>query len=138
MERELMTTLVAQEASLSSVLSSMRGTIVDARLGHPEVLHLEIRDPDGDVWRLVTQDADWSPHDPAELTGRSIEGVEVGDRGDLRCALSGDSVFAVTPGGSESQDDPPYWELITPGGVALEFGPGARWQISSADVPASR
>lgn len=129
-----MTTLIPQEASLASVLNSMRGTIVDARLGHPEVLHVEIRDPDGDIWCLVTQDADWSPRDPTDLTGRKIEDVEVGDHGDLRCVLSGDLVFAVTPSLSESQDDPPYWELITPGGVALEFGPGVRWQISSADA----
>ena len=32
----------------------------------------------------------------------------------------------------EADDDPPNWELILPGGVLLEFGPGARWQISSA------
>src|SRR5215203_7547430 len=29
----------------------------------------------------------------------------------------------------------PNWELITPGGVLLEFGPG--WQISSAHEPLS-
>jgi hypothetical protein len=32
---------------------------------------------------------------------------------------------------------PPYWELISPDGLVLEFGPGVRWQISSADVPVS-
>jgi hypothetical protein len=29
--------------------------------------------------------------------------------------------------------DPPNWELITPGGVVLAFGPGVRWQTGSAD-----
>jgi hypothetical protein len=32
----------------------------------------------------------------------------------------------------EATDDPPDWELITPEGLALEFGPGVRWQIAGA------
>ena len=138
METALMATVTAQEASLSSVLSSMRGEIVDARLGYPDVLHLEIRDRDRDLWRFATQDADWSPEDPAALVGQDIEGADVSDSGELRCRLSEGSVLVVTPPDRKSVDDPPHWELITPGGVMLEFGPGARWQISNADVPATR
>ncbi len=138
MEAALMATVIAQEASLSSVLGSMRGEIVDARLGYPGVLHLEIRDQDRDLWRFVTQDADWSPAQPADLVGQDIEKAEVGDQGELRCQLSGGPVLVVTPPSRKSDDDPPHWELITPGGVILEFGPGARWQISNADVPAAR
>jgi hypothetical protein len=43
----------------------------------------------------------------------------------------------VKPAAQEASDDPPNWELITPGGVLLEFGPGVRWQISSATDPVS-
>jgi hypothetical protein len=46
-------------------------------------------------------------------------------------------VLAIKPASGEAEDDPPYWELISPAGVVLEFGPGVRWQISSADAPAS-
>lgn len=138
METALMATVVAQEASLSSLLGSMRGEIVDARLGYPDVLHVDIRDRDGDLWRFVTQDADWSPNDPADLVGQEMEKVDVGDNGELRCQLSGGSFLVVTPSERAADEDPPHWELITPGGVMLEFGPGARWQISSADVPAPR
>jgi hypothetical protein len=46
-------------------------------------------------------------------------------------------VFDVKPADREAEDDPPNWELITPGGVVLEFGPGVRWQIGSADSRAS-
>ena len=133
-----MATVVAQEASLSNLLSSMRGEIVDARRGYPDVLHVEIRDPDGDHWNLVTQDAEWSPVDPGELIGLVLERAVLDQGVELRCQVSGRAALVVRPGRGGSQDDPPYWELITPGGVALEFGPGARWQISSADVPASR
>jgi hypothetical protein len=31
----------------------------------------------GELWRLATQDADWSPTEPAELVGKSIEDAEI-------------------------------------------------------------
>jgi hypothetical protein len=133
-----MATVVALDASPANVLRSMRGLIVGARLAYPEVLHIEVRDSSGELWRLATQDAGWSPSDPAELVGNSIEDAEINeDTGELRCKLSNGSLLDVKPAGRGANDDPPNWELITPGGVVLEFGPGVRWQISSATAPAS-
>ena len=133
-----MATLVALDASPLNVLRSMRGAIVDARVAYPDVLHVEIRDPRGDLWRLATQDAEWSPSDPAKLLGRTIEDADIDEgTGELRCKLSDGSLLDVKPAAQEASDDPPNWELITPGGVVLEFGPGVRWQISSADSRAS-
>ncbi len=129
-----MATLLALDASPRNILRSMRGAIVDARVAYPDVLHVEIRDPRGDLWRLATQDAEWSPSDPAELLGRTIDDADIDEEtGELRCKLSDGSVLDVKPAAQEASDDPPNWELITPGGVLLEFGPGVRWQISSAD-----
>jgi hypothetical protein len=134
----LMATVVALDASPATVLRSMRGSIVDARIAHPDVLHVEVRDTSGELWRLATQDAEFSPSDPAQLVGRSIEDAEIEETsGELRCRLSDGSVLDIRPAAAEAEDDPPYWELISPGGVVLEFGPGLRWQISSADAPAS-
>jgi hypothetical protein len=59
------------------------------------------------------------------------------ESGELRCSLSDGSVLDVKPGDVEDDDDPPYWELISPAGIILEFGPGVRWQISSADAVSS-
>jgi hypothetical protein len=133
-----MATVVALDASPVNVLRSMRGTIVDARVGHPDVLHVEIRDTRGDLWRLATQDAEWAPADPGRLIGRSVEDADIDEEtGELRCRLSDGSMFDVKPAAIEAKDDPPNWELISPGGVALEFGPGVRWQISRADAPVS-
>jgi hypothetical protein len=116
----------------------MRGAIVDARIAYPDVLHVEIRDSSGDLWRLATQDAAWSPGDPGQLIGRSVENADIDEEtGELRCELSDGSSLDIKPAIAEAKDDPPYWELISPGGIALEFGPGVRWQISSADVPTS-
>jgi hypothetical protein len=116
----------------------MRGAIVDARVAYPDVLHVEIRDARGDLWRLATQDAEWSPTDPGQLVGRSVEDADIDEAtGELRCRLSDGSMLDVRPTVTEAKGDPPNWELITPGGVSLEFGPGVRWQISGADSPAS-
>jgi uncharacterized protein DUF6188 len=115
----------------------MRGAIVNARIAYPNVLHVEIRDARGDLWRLATQDAEWSPADPAQLIGRSVEDVEIAGSGELRCRLSDGSRLDVKPSDQAAKDDPPNWELISPKGVALEFGPGLRWQISGADAPTS-
>lgn len=128
----------APRMSATSIVRGMRGPIVDARIGHPKVLHVEIKDSAGELWHLATQDAEWSPSDPAALVGRSIEDADIdAETGELRCKLSDGSVLDVKPADREAEDDPPNWELITPGGVVLEFGPGVRWQIGSADHPAS-
>jgi hypothetical protein len=132
----LMATVVALDASPATVLASMRGSIIDARIAYPDVLHVEVRDSLGAVWRLASQDAEWSPADPAQLVGRSIEDASIDEEsGELRCMLSDGSLLGIKPAAVEAEDDPPCWELISPAGVVLEFGPGVRWQISSADAP---
>jgi hypothetical protein len=133
-----MATVVALDASPTTVLRSMRGSIIDASIAYPNVLHVEVRDPHGELWRLATQDAEWSPSDPAQLVGRSIDDADIDEKsGELRCRLSDGSVLDIKPAAAETENDPPYWELISPAGVVLEFGPGVRWQISGADAPAS-
>ena len=132
-----MATVVALDASPTTVLRSMRGLIIDARVAYPDVLHVEVRDLHGELWRLATQDAEWSPADPAQLVGRSIHDASIDEEsGELRCELSDGSLLDIKPAAAEADDDPPYWELISPAGVVLEFGPGVSWQISSADAPA--
>ncbi len=133
-----MATVVALDASPANVLRSLRGSIVDARIAYPDVLHVEVCDSRGDLWRLATQDAEWSPSDLGQLVGRSIHDAAIdGETGELRCMLSDGSVLEVRPAAIEAEDDPPNWELVSPAGIVLEFGPGFRWQISGADVPAS-
>ena len=84
-----MATAVTLDASPINVLRSMRGSIVDARIAYPEVLHVEIKDSAGELWQLATQDADWSPSDPAELVGRSVTDADIdAETGELRCKLS--------------------------------------------------
>jgi hypothetical protein len=114
----------------------MRGRIVDAQLGYPEVLHIEIQDAQDRIWRLVTQDAEWAPKDPNELVDRSVEDSELdANTAILQLKLSDGGVLEIRPGARESESDPPYWEILTPFRQILEFGPGLHWQINEADRP---
>ncbi len=127
----------ALDASPLTLLRAMRGVIVEARIAYPDVLHLGIRDRTGRVWRLATQDAEWSPRDPRVLDGRAVEDASVTDAGGLRLQLADGAELDVAPGPHELDDDPPSWELMTPDGLVLEFGPGVRWKIGSADSRSS-
>jgi hypothetical protein len=133
-----MATSVALDTSPSTILRSLRGQIIDARIAYPGVLHMEVRDEAGDLWRFATQDAEFSPADPAELLGHLVKDARIdAETGGLRCDLSDGAVLDVKPALREADDDPPNWELITPDHLTLEFGPGMRWQIARSDVPAS-
>jgi hypothetical protein len=130
-----MAAVVALDASPMSFIRSLRGAIVGARVAYPDVLHIEVRDLEGDIWRLATQDASWSPSDPTHLIGLTIKDAQIDERSrKLRCRLSDGSTLDVEPSETVSADDPPNWELISPGGIVLEFGPGMSWQFSDADA----
>ena len=132
-----MVTSVALETSPSTILRSLRGRIVDARIAYPQVLHVEVRDEAGELWRFATQDAEFTPADPARLAGHVLEEAKIDPiTVELRCRLSDDSQLVVVPAAEEAADDPPNWELITPDHLTLEFGPGLRWQVSAADTAA--
>jgi hypothetical protein len=130
-----MATIEDLDASPMNLLRAMRGVIIRASLAYPEVLHLDIRDGGDRLWRFSTQDADWSPADPDQLQDRTVEDVSFAPNGELHLQLSGDLRLEIVPASQEAEDDPPNWELITPDGLSLEFGPGVRWQIQSADAP---
>lgn len=66
------------------------------------------------------------------FSGRGVEDVEVdAGTGALCLRLSDESTVCIRPTQTQASDDPPTWELITPEGAVLEFGPGLRWQITT-------
>lgn len=127
-----MTSTATLDTSPAKVLRAMRGDVVAARLAHPDVLHVEIRDADAGLWRFATQNADWSPAEPVTLIGRTVVAADIDEVScKLRCRFADGSTLCVNPADPTADDDLPYWELISPDGLALEFGPGVRWQISA-------
>lgn len=125
---------VALDTSPTTILHSLRGRIVDARIAYPEVLHVEVTDEAGGLWRFATQDATFDPADPSCLVGRTLEEAVIDPiTTELRWRLSDGTRLVVVPAPEEAPDDPPNWELITPDHLTLEFGPGLRWQIAGSD-----
>ena len=131
-----MPTTIALDSSPTTIVRRLHGLIVSMRTAYPEILHIEVDDRAKGRWRLASWDADLSTVVPETLKGRSIERAEIdGGTGELRLVLAGDSTFSISPDKHSSPGDPPSWELITPDGLALVFGPGLRWQIARADAP---
>jgi hypothetical protein len=131
-----MAAVVAPNASPEGVLRLVRGSITAARNAYPEVLHIEIQDPSGALWKLATQDAKWSPTEPSQLIDREVRSAELDEQsGELRLALSDGSSFNIVPAEQEDEGDPPNWKLFTPKGLVLVFGPGGRWQFNRSDEP---
>jgi hypothetical protein len=123
------------ESSPTSLLRAMRGVVVGAQLAHPEVLHVEIKDACGGIWRLATQDAEWSPAAHEQLVGLSVDRAQVDAKsGGLRCDLSDGTALTVTPGSGGSSGELPVWELISPSGLSLELSTGIQWAISQAQL----
>jgi hypothetical protein len=128
---------VALTTSPAKALEAIRGEIIDARLGYPEILQLSIRGQANRTWLLASQDADFSPRDPSRLVGLSITTASIETvTNALICELSDGSRLELRPTGKkQGPSDPPYWELLTPFGQVLQFGPGLHWQINEADAP---
>jgi len=125
---------VALDTSPTTILRSLRGRIADARIAYPEILHVEVTDEAGGLWRFATQDAGFEPADPSRLLGRTLEEASIDPvTAELRWRLSGGTELVVVPAPEEAPDDPPAWELITPDHLTLEFGPGLRWQIAGSE-----
>lgn len=67
-----MASVIALDASPLKMPQAMRGSITGALLAYPDVLHVEVRDSAGGIWRRATQDAEFSPADPGALSGKAV------------------------------------------------------------------
>lgn len=132
-----MTTQIALSASPSSILRGFSGRLAGARRAYPDVLHLEIEDSRGRIWQFTTWDSSW-PDPLLELVGEPLQRAQIDKQnGVLRLYLGkGEGRdYGIVAEHPEHPDDPPNWELLTPDGLSLVFGPGFRWQVSRADEP---
>jgi hypothetical protein len=120
---------VIPDLSPADLLGRLRGTIVDAARGYPEVIHLGVRDDEGAVWKFSTWYADFSPTDPELLLGKTIVEVYFEPSGRLTMSFSDDSEFDVRPEPEGSDDDLSTWSLLTPDGLSLQFRPRDRWTL---------
>jgi hypothetical protein len=135
LERRKMAVLTP-DTSPRDLLSRVRGKVEHARLTYPERVHLEVMDAAGGLWFLATWEADYSPGDPSELDGKSVVGTDLDEAsGTLTVVFSDDTCFTVVPIRDEEDDAIENWQLFTPDGFVLNYGPGERWVLKRASAP---
>jgi hypothetical protein len=127
--------IAASDTVPEKLLGRLRGLVTHAGLSYPERMRIEVVDAKGGLWRLGTWDADYSPADPAVLAGKAVVSAKLDEpSGVLTIGFSDETLSTVTPDMDED-DDVENWELFTPEGLVLTYGPRGRWQLGSADDP---
>jgi hypothetical protein len=120
------------DISPADLLGRIRGTIIGAAPGYPEVIHLKIEDGEGAVWRFSTFYCDFSPSDPNFFLGKIVVDIEFEQSGRLRMLFADGSEFNVLPEPEEPDDELSTWDLITPDGLSLRFRPRELWTLRLA------
>jgi hypothetical protein len=95
-----------------------------------------VTDAEGGLWRFATWEADYSPTDPEGLAGKTVVSADLDEPGGkLTIGFSDGTTFTVTPIPDEEDDAIENWELFTPEGLVLSYGPRGRWQLGKATDP---
>jgi hypothetical protein len=124
---------ISREMALT-VLSRFRGRVTKARLTYPERAAIDLTDDDGGEWYLATWWSDYSPADPEVFNHLAVTFADLrGAPGELVIGFSDGSTFTITPAPDEGDDAIENWELFTPDGRVLSYGPHDQWGLGSAD-----
>jgi hypothetical protein len=128
---------VIPDISPTELIARLRGRIFEANYAYPETIQFKLRDADGGEWWLATQWADYSPSEPADLLGKVVVDAKLDERtGNLTFTFSDGSEFKVISRPQEEPgDDLEHWDLFTPEGLVLVWGPDAGWQLKRATDP---
>jgi hypothetical protein len=127
--------IVTPDTSPTDLMSRFRGHVTAAEMAYPERARLEVTDAEGGLWRLGTWDADYSPADPEVLNGKTVTSMDLDpSSGVLEVGFSDGTGFTAIPF-PIPDDDMENWELFTPEGLVLSYGPRGRWQLGKATDP---
>jgi hypothetical protein len=132
-------TAIAPDLSPATLIARFRGDVVCSRPAFPDVLQLHVRDSDGELWRFLTFEADYLPSVPDEFLGKVVISTNIGaESGQVGIGFSDGSLLTVVPFALEPDEiDANYesWQLFTPDGLVLNYGPGDRWVLKRASDP---
>jgi hypothetical protein len=118
------------------LLARFRGLVVNTRLPHSKRTYLEVKNDEGGTWRLVSWSTASSKSGAGNNDGKTVVGATVDDRsGVLTVGFSDASFFTLTPVLDDADDAVENWEIFTPEGLVLAFGPRGRWLLGRADDP---
>ena len=127
---------MTEDISPARLLAQVKGPVRDAHLTYPERMQLDIADATGSQWSLISWEADYAPSDPEALRGKTVTCVDLDGHSEvLTVHFSDATCFTLTSIPDEEDDAIENWELFTPEGLVLTFGPRGRWQLSRASDP---
>jgi hypothetical protein len=118
------------------LLARFRGLVVGTRLPHSRRTYFEVIDEESGRWRLRTWRTTYSSTDSGDNQGKTIVGVAVDECSEaLTISFSDESSCSVAPSPDYVDDDGENWELFTPDGLVLAYGPRGRWLLGRVDDP---
>jgi hypothetical protein len=125
---------VTSDTSPTDVLGCVRGTVTDSRVTSSRRIQLTVTDVAGGKWHLVSWEASYSASDAERLDGRSVVKTDLdAESGLLTVGFSNESYFTLTPTWRVDDESVEDWELSTPEGLVLTFGPKGQWQLGRSD-----
>jgi hypothetical protein len=131
-----MTQATIPDTTPSELLAALRGEVIESAPGYPEVLHLTLRDDEGQEWGFSTFDSTWSPSGHEAFLGKTITDAGLdAPSGRLTFGFSDGSTLTVSPIAGVEGDDLENWEIFTPDGFVLDYGPGDRWVLKRVTDP---
>ncbi len=127
--------IVTPNTSPAGLLARVRGVVSDAHLTYPERIQVDVTDQTGRVWNLISWWADYSPTDPERLQGKTVVDIDLDATGKVTVVFSDRTDFSITPVPDNEDDAIENWELFTPEGLVLTYGPYGRWHLNNATDP---
>jgi hypothetical protein len=125
---------VALDNTPIHLLARFRGLVVGTRLPHSRRTYFEVIDATTGRWRLRTWRASCSSTDDGNHLGKTILSVEIDDQsGVLTISFSDGSSCFLSPNPDSQDEGLEYWEIFTPEGLILAYGPSGRWLLGSAE-----
>jgi hypothetical protein len=129
--------IVTPNTSPADLLTCVRGIVTYAHVTSSGRIKLRLTDQAGDKWGLVSWKADYSPSHPEVPDGKTIVDAALDtDSGVLTVDFSDRTYFTLAPNREPDDEGIEDWELFTPDGLVLSYGPRGRWQLASAGDPA--
>jgi hypothetical protein len=130
---------VTSDLSPAELLARFRGEIVCSRPAYPNVIQVHVRDARGDLWRFLTFEANYFPSDPHDFLGKNVVAADIdAPSGKVTIGFSDGSALIVVPFALDPAEvDESYesWQLFTPDGFVLNYGPGEHWLLKMAGDP---
>jgi hypothetical protein len=131
--------VVIPDIKPTELLARFRGRVTSARPAYPDVLHLDVIDAAGGVWSFGTFEADYVPKDPDAFVDKSVVDADLDvPVGRLAIRFSDGSELNVVPFALKPDEVDEFyesWNLFTPDGFVLNYGPGDRWVLKRATDP---